>query len=560
MPKYLDGTGLARFWDNIQDQIGSASQEQVDAWLTAHPEATTTVQDGSITEAKLAAALANALVKGRGYVADTNLTDANQAERNSIIVINNKSSVSNLPSGLQTEGCMLITLGNGKNASVNSVAFQLCLTISKEGTEVPVMGFWYRSRWGASISAWSTWVCVYSSTDGNISTSGINDLAVTGAKLADGAVNADKLADGAVNADKLESAFLKKLLVAQPWVTSESGEFDANTVTRGTVYLITTSATVTNFPEGAGANPRGFLVSLASGTTNVSATSPTFQLFAEVTDLASSKVWYRSRWGAAASVWSDWQQLVTTDNVMELINRQALADVSMFRKVGVLGDSFASGSMYVNDEFIKQDYEQSWPMNLSRQHGVEIVRYSSGGWGAYNWLHNTGSYGLDKFETDVANDNVCGLYIIAFGINDSNSNMTFGGVSGGADYLGSSADVNTSDYTQNANTYWGQMGRIISTIQSEVPSSRIVLTTLARENSATRRSFTEAVKDMGTYYGVPVLYLYGDAFFTSDYWVNGFDGGHPTAPMYSGMAVAINRLLAQSMGDNYSYFRAYTGV
>lgn len=59
MPKYVDGAGLSRFWDNIQDQIGSASQEQVDSWLTAHPEATTTVQDGSITISKLATDVLN---------------------------------------------------------------------------------------------------------------------------------------------------------------------------------------------------------------------------------------------------------------------------------------------------------------------------------------------------------------------------------------------------------------------------------------------------------------------------------------------------------------------
>ena len=54
MPKYLDGAGLLRFWNNIKGSIGSASQEQVDAWLDEHPEATTTVQDGAITTAKLA--------------------------------------------------------------------------------------------------------------------------------------------------------------------------------------------------------------------------------------------------------------------------------------------------------------------------------------------------------------------------------------------------------------------------------------------------------------------------------------------------------------------------
>lgn len=57
MPKYVDGAGLQRFWGNIQDQIGNASQEQVDAWLNAHPEATTTVQNSSIDATKLSDSL-----------------------------------------------------------------------------------------------------------------------------------------------------------------------------------------------------------------------------------------------------------------------------------------------------------------------------------------------------------------------------------------------------------------------------------------------------------------------------------------------------------------------
>ena len=61
MPKYVDDAGLSRFWDNIKGQIGSASDEQIAAWLEAHPEATTTVQDGAVTTAKLAGELANAI-------------------------------------------------------------------------------------------------------------------------------------------------------------------------------------------------------------------------------------------------------------------------------------------------------------------------------------------------------------------------------------------------------------------------------------------------------------------------------------------------------------------
>ena len=368
--------------------------------------------------------------------------------------------------------------------------------------------------------------------------------------------------DGSITAPKLASSLTRAVLIGQGSVTASTYSTllpDADGAARGTLWCVTGGYdSILHLPV---ARP-GFLLTYGTGKLSSTA-SQAVQLYYTIgstgtTQATDTRLYFRTRWGASDSPWGEWERAATMDDVRSA--SAPYADVSMFRKVGVLGDSFAIGSMYVGGEFVTSDYEQSWPMNLSRQHGVEVVRYSNGGWGAYNWLNTTGSYGLDKFEADIANDNVCGLYVIAFGINDSNPNMTFGGVSGGSAYLGSSADIDTSDYTQNANTFWGQMGRIISTIRAEAPNSRIVLTTLARENNAARRSFTDAVKEIGTYYGVPVLYLYGDAFFTSDYWVSGFDGNHPTAPMYSGMAVAINRLLAQSMADNYSYFSAYTGV
>lgn len=45
-------------------------QEAVDAWLEAHPEATTTVEDGSITKAKLVAALSSEITQNTEDVAD----------------------------------------------------------------------------------------------------------------------------------------------------------------------------------------------------------------------------------------------------------------------------------------------------------------------------------------------------------------------------------------------------------------------------------------------------------------------------------------------------------
>lgn len=67
MAKYVNEANLQRFWDNIQGQIGSASDEQVAAWLDEHPEATTTVQDGAVTTAKLA----DGAVTGAKIASDT---------------------------------------------------------------------------------------------------------------------------------------------------------------------------------------------------------------------------------------------------------------------------------------------------------------------------------------------------------------------------------------------------------------------------------------------------------------------------------------------------------
>ena len=46
-------TSLKRDVDWLKEQIGSGIRQYVEDWLDAHPEATTTVEDGSITARKL---------------------------------------------------------------------------------------------------------------------------------------------------------------------------------------------------------------------------------------------------------------------------------------------------------------------------------------------------------------------------------------------------------------------------------------------------------------------------------------------------------------------------
>lgn len=62
------GTVIALIKAGLSDS--SSIAEAVDAWLDAHPEATTTVEDGSITKAKLVAALSSEITQNTDDVAD----------------------------------------------------------------------------------------------------------------------------------------------------------------------------------------------------------------------------------------------------------------------------------------------------------------------------------------------------------------------------------------------------------------------------------------------------------------------------------------------------------
>lgn len=180
-----DGMTPGETYDNaIQDAIDglndavTALPDTVEGILTDHPEWTTTVQDGSVTLDKLATTLNRKLIKSRGYTpTDVTLTDANAAERNSVIFITNASEITNLPT---TEKCALITIGNGRtsdaNTSATSICVQLCvLTLSPlSGTWIPRM--WVRSRYGGENNIWSDWCELSNSVDVDKALSVINDV------------------------------------------------------------------------------------------------------------------------------------------------------------------------------------------------------------------------------------------------------------------------------------------------------------------------------------------------------------------------------------------------
>ena len=91
--------------DLIEQTIGGDVSDEVDAWLDAHPEVTTTVQDGSITEAKLSQSVKdniNAKMYRYTELGTTSFTTPNGTSWN-------KTEVSFTP---QLNGLLTVAVGN----------------------------------------------------------------------------------------------------------------------------------------------------------------------------------------------------------------------------------------------------------------------------------------------------------------------------------------------------------------------------------------------------------------------------------------------------------------
>lgn len=104
-PDALSESVVPGIEDLIEQTIGGDVSDEVDAWLDAHPEVTTTVQDGSITEAKLSQSVKdniNAKMYRYTELETTSFTTPNGTSWN-------KTEVSFTP---QLNGLLTVAVGN----------------------------------------------------------------------------------------------------------------------------------------------------------------------------------------------------------------------------------------------------------------------------------------------------------------------------------------------------------------------------------------------------------------------------------------------------------------
>ncbi len=154
---------------------------------------------------------------------------------------------------------------------------------------------------------------------------------------------------------------------------------------------------------------------------------------------------------------------------------------SIFKKIGVIGDSLSSGEFEsTNDkgEITYHDmYEYSWPSILERITGTKYDNFSRGGM-TFKEFYETWADKNNFWKKEQA-------YIIFLGNNDL---FVYN------QKVGSIDDINIKDSSKNNDTYFGYLGKVISKLKLIEPDSRIFLTSLQIDNLSPER--TKVVREV----------------------------------------------------------------
>lgn len=308
--------------------------------------------------------------------------------------------------------------------------------------------------------------------------------------------------------------------------------YDLNTVPSNRIILYTNRNTYNL--KNAPSNLDGLFYSVARKNDTGDKIDAMIQYYAIINGDEIGCVYSRVKFAR----WSSWTN--TAD-----VHEEYYTTIAQFLKLGVIGDSYASGEIILPPYTEFNDYyDLSWGQVIARKNGIKCTNYSQGGLTTRTWL--TAEKGKILFDSSNAEN----LYFIALGVNDVETL--------GMTYLGSISDIK-ENYQNNSDTFYGNYGKIIGMIKEKSSSAKIVLLDLANDNNnANYNSYNTAISNIAKHFNIPCIHLNDDNFFNSGFYKNK-QHGHPTATTYGGMALAIERLFAKCCVDNVQYFRDYIG-
>ena len=306
---------------------------------------------------------------------------------------------------------------------------------------------------------------------------------------------------------------------------------DLNTLPGNTVLTYAYSVGVSNTPTGIAAG--GYTVMTVNYDSNTKGGA--FQILVAPGD----GTYIRVNWGIG-SVWQPWEKIVTEKYLSQNIDVEPFKpSLALFEKIGVIGDSYASGEIYPDGNLVDK-YSISWGQILARKNGVSCTNLSKGGLTTRNWL--TDNMGLSKLNSSEPQN----LYYISLGINDAYRL--------GTGYIGTESDMDSG-----ADTFYGNYAKIINAIKVKAPYAKIILIDSAQSTGETDPFFV-ATKNIATKFGLPLIKHSDDPYLASSQFKNDLmSHGHPVAISYAAMASAFEKLTIKAIRDNIAYFKDYRG-
>ena len=176
---------------------------------------------------------------------------------------------------------------------------------------------------------------------------------------------------------------------------------------------------------------------------------------------------------------------------------------------------------------------------MARFAGITCYNFSRGGLTTKTW------WGSTAYDLCFDGQHKCEAYIIALGVNDAIAQMT----------VGSSSDIDLSDYTQNADSYYGNYGKIIQKIQELQPKAKIFVMT--NPEAAENDGYNSAVRDMATIFDnvyIIDLRLYGRELFMSGQIRACHRNGHYNAVGYKLISKIISTYIDWIVSHNLTEF------
>lgn len=234
-----------------------------------------------------------------------------------------------------------------------------------------------------------------------------------------------------------------------------------------------------------------------------------------------------------------------SENPLAYIRRDA-GLLSVFHTVGCIGDSLSSGACAYKESGVVQygDFKQfSWGQCLARLTGNTYYNFSQGGLSSRSWLAST--HATDCFD----GNHKCDAYYIGLGQNDKNNSIP----------VGTTADIDLEDYTQNADTYCGNMGKIIQKVQELQPKAPIFVF-IDPAPPSSDQSYNDVIPDIVDLFDnvwIIDLKTYAKAMFTEGSYIIGsqYRSGHYSAVGYQEIAYVIATYTDWIIRNNLSAFK-----